>query len=77
MLRRLSSIIPRRPSFPGFRPLFPALARRLSCMRCPCAPGINVTSLPNGTLTFSVTLTDAFDDVGTAVTAMATLNATI
>jgi hypothetical protein len=37
--------------------------------------GINVSSLPDGTLTFSVTLTDAFDDVGPAVTTTATLNA--
>ena len=36
--------------------------------------GINVSSLSNGTLTYSVTLTDAAGNVGTAATATATLN---
>jgi cyclophilin family peptidyl-prolyl cis-trans isomerase len=36
--------------------------------------GINVTSLPDGKLTYSVTLTDADGDVGTAVTASVTLD---
>ena len=36
--------------------------------------GINVSSLPNGTLTYSVTLTDAAGNTGTAATATATLD---
>ena len=38
--------------------------------------GINVSSLPDGTLTFSVTLTDAAGNVGAAATATATLDRT-
>ena len=38
--------------------------------------GINVSSLADGTLTFSVTLTDAAGNVGTAATATATLDKT-
>ncbi len=38
--------------------------------------GINVSSLPNGTLTYSVTLTDAAGNTGTAATATATLDKT-
>ncbi|MGO9109761.1 MAG: peptidylprolyl isomerase, partial [Thermoguttaceae bacterium] len=36
--------------------------------------GVNVSSLKDGTLTFSVTLTDEAENVGTAATAMATLD---
>ena len=35
---------------------------------------MNVSSLPDGTLTFSVTLTDAAGNTGTAATATATLD---
>ena len=38
--------------------------------------GINVSSLPDGTLTYSVTLTDAAGNVGGTVTATATLDKT-
>jgi len=38
--------------------------------------GIDVSSLPDGTLTFSVTLTDTAGNAGSAVTATATLDAT-
>jgi hypothetical protein len=38
--------------------------------------GINVTSLPDGALTYSVTLTDAAGNTGTAATAVATMDAT-
>ncbi|MGO9113601.1 MAG: beta strand repeat-containing protein, partial [Thermoguttaceae bacterium] len=38
--------------------------------------GVNVSSLSDGTLTFSVTLTDEADNVGAAATATATLNTT-
>ena len=38
--------------------------------------GINVSSLPDGTLTYSVTLTDAAGKVGSATTATATLDTT-
>ena len=36
--------------------------------------GINVSSLPDGTLTYSVTLTDAAGNVGSATTAQAMLD---
>ncbi len=39
--------------------------------------GINVSSLANGTLTYSVTLTDAAGNTGTAATATATLNTVV
>ena len=39
--------------------------------------GINVSSLPSGTLTYSVTLTDAAGNTGTAATATATLDETL
>ena len=39
--------------------------------------GINVLSLPNGTLTYSVTLTDAAGNVGSTATATATLDAAL
>ena len=38
--------------------------------------GINISSLPDGTLTFSVTLTDTAGNTGTAATATATLDQT-
>jgi large repetitive protein len=39
--------------------------------------GINVAMLPNGTLTFSVTLTDAAGNIGSAATSTETLNQTV
>ena len=39
--------------------------------------GINVSSLSNGTLTFSVTLTDAAGNTGAAATATATLDTAV